>query len=223
MIRQRIRNIVSALHPGYCPKLSGSAGQVLNGQGNWVTVGGGTGTGLVLLAEYTASNQTDVQLLTRNAVGQSGNLFQSDFDDYLFKLINVNPVSPGGQSLFMEITADGGVTWGLANQYYYGVSYLNNANSGGSFAGGPANSWTIFTAITNTLDGVSGSINLYNPASSQPRKSMRSEGFGPQASFVYLFSGMGTYIDTTALTGVRFLYNGLNTASGTIRCYGYSK
>src|SRR5690349_3912071 len=73
--------------------------------------GGGGGGGLVLLEEHViTSSSASMDFTTRNVTGQSGASIQSDYDDYLVRLINIVPAT-NTQNLRHRVSTDGGSTF----------------------------------------------------------------------------------------------------------------
>lgn len=185
--------------------------------------GGGSG-GLVLLESHTASSSASVDFTTRNAPGQSGATFQSDFDEYEIHLIGVLPASDG-TTLQLTFSSNGGSTF-ISSGYGYVLQYLgwNGANgllNSSSDAiiklnGGVEN--TTSTSVSNSR------VIVYNPTSGARYKAVQINS-NVQATDGNYFSqqGSGFLLSTTALDAFRISYSGGNVAEGEIRVYGVNK
>jgi hypothetical protein len=122
--------------------------------------------------------------------------------------------------MLCQLSTDGGATFNTSN-YYWGSIYVSNTGVTGALNGGPTSSWTLFTALSNTLDGISGDVRLFHPLGTFPRRSAIFDVIAAQAGFVYRNEGFGTWVDSTAVNAVRFKFAAGNIASGIIRSYGF--
>lgn len=187
--------------------------------------GGGSGdVGLVLLESHTASASATVDFTTRNASGQSGATFQSDYDEYEIHLIGVLPANDG-VTLQLTFSSNGGSSF-IATGYGYIIQYLGWNGATGvinsisdsviKLNGGVEN--TTSTAVSNSR------VIIYNPGSSTRRKGVQIQS-NVQATDGNYFAqqGAGFLADTSALNAFRISYSGGNIAEGEIRVYGVKK
>lgn len=179
--------------------------------------------GLVLLESHTASTSSSLDFVTRNATGQSGAAFQSDYDTYRFELVMVVPAADA--TLNLLVSSNGGSSWASSNYKYTGVT----ANDAGTTGAGGVSTGTTTAYVSGGLEatnsaGVSGSMELYNPLSTSAGK-MFVNSLGAQISngFWYRQASMIFYNSTTAINAVRFVLDTGNIATGTIRLYGVAK
>lgn len=195
--------------------------------------GGGSGSGgYVLLESHTASSSATLNFTTRNATGTSGATFQSDFDEYVFELVAINPATNAAKIL-MRMGTGGGPTYDSGSNYNYAFQYVHLVTAGDTGARGG----TSATAIGFFDDGGSGSlsssdgsafngtIKLFDPQSASHHKRVMYDvvaAYSVSADWYRLFGG-GTYKSNTALTAVQFLMSTGNIASGGIRCFGVAK
>lgn len=180
---------------------------------------------LVLLASLDASGSASLDFATRNAPGQSGNLFQSDFDEYRIEISGLVPAT-NNVGIGLRVTTNAGVSYVSTGSYAWTHWVYGPAGTGQT-----AN--TAQTAIrligfvnvsnTNTFS-VNGFVRVF-----QPRSSALHKAFGGQITFwdtgpslvVDLFSG--AYSATTPIDGLQVLATAGNLASGSVRIYGVAK
>lgn len=210
------------------------AATVFELQNPQVSSGGGGGS-QTLLGSYPASSSAELDAITRNSSGQSGAIFQSDFDEYVFELVNLVPSNSSVHLLF-QVSTNGGSSWvTAANNYFWaGVA----SSTGGTGAVGAHNDSSI------TLDGAAGSAPLSNSAAlGGLMGSFRvfDPLSGTHATFIYggsvytIGSGAftidvresGYYTATTAVNAFRVLTSdagaGGTISSGNLRVYGICK
>ena len=98
---------------------------------NFSGAGGGS-SALVLLGNYPASASSEVDMTTRNAAGQTGNVFQTDFDLYFVAFQDIVFSAPGSVTSFeMKFHDSGSYDTG---SHYYTSQFAWSA--GGTAAGG---------------------------------------------------------------------------------------
>lgn len=185
---------------------------------------GTTAGGLVLLASQTASSSADLSFATRNATGQSGAIFQSDYDDYLIEFVNVIPAT-NAVTLGMRMSTNGGSTYDSGANYKWAYQFSNTAGATGASNSAAGTSITIAGSYSNTSSaGAKGTVEIAGPLSASQTKPilLRSAFLASDANYYHLH-GMGLYNSTTAVDAVRFLMSSGNIASGTIRIYGIKK
>jgi hypothetical protein len=204
----------------------GSAGTVLSSDGTDVSWQAASGAGLVLLESHAASASASLDFVTRNAPGQSGNTFQSDFDEYIFDLLDLVPATNGTQLWMRVHVASAFIS---ASKYQTaGWAWIFNAQAAfGNSVGGLAAQMSTSNAndTLNTSTGLSGTVHVFNPAATTTDRRISGE-------FGWVESGAGnmkgssvraSYHDTTGANGFQFLFSSGNITSGTGRVYGVSK
>lgn len=192
--------------------------------------GGGGSGGLVLLEEHTANNTSpNVDFGTRNVTGQSGATIQSDFDEYLFEIVDLLPAS-NSDGLYIRVHASGGYV-STSKYATAGWAFIYNAeakfgNSVGALVGQITTS-NVSNDLSNTAGhGSGGWVRLFDPGKSTAGKMITFHIGYRESGAQQMKVGHGTaaYEDTPAVDGMRFVTaSGGNWASGTIRCYGIAK
>src|ERR1035437_3292300 len=86
--------------------------QVLNGIKSDILAA----AGLVLLESHTASSSVSLDFTTRNASGQSGATFQSDFDEYEIHFVNLVPAT-NNVEFRIRMSTNGGSTFDAGANY----------------------------------------------------------------------------------------------------------
>lgn len=184
-----------------------------------IAAGAGGQSGLVLLAELSASSSASLSFTTRNVTGQSGSIFQSDFDEYLVEIINLIPATNTAE-LYLQFNADTGANYGWAGfRFVSGATGSAGANSGQTqisltASGSPSN---------NSNYGIRGSFKLFDPASAIYKGINGDFTFLDSSSNVIKSSVAGFYQVATAVSSLQIKESSGNIASGTIRVYGVSK
>lgn len=197
-----------------------------NGSGSvsLTTGGGGGGGSVVLLGVYTASAQGTLDLVTRNASGQSGALFQSDCGVYLVKMTNMLPATDQvGLRLLASI--DGGANWltsyGFSMQRINGGSATGQGGSPTAFI--PADGYdTGLTGNTASYGGVNGSIEVFNPLGGQTSKWVKvDDAFNAFDGSRMRIVGSGFINTASAVNALQLKFSSGNITSGTVYVYGY--
>jgi hypothetical protein len=213
---------------------SGAVEEITVGTGLSLSAGALTATGgsagaLVLLESYSPSAATAGCVFgTRNASGQSGDSFQTDYDDYIVKLITL--VSGAASDMRVDLSGtSGGGSW------IGGTAYVNYSTYGYSGGVGPlyaTNEATFRMRQSNStlLSGSSwnGQLEITDPLSTTLHKNV--------SGFVHLHENSigpleltfrGTFSTTaTAIKAIRVLFHdSVNpiAMTGTCRLYGVAK
>ena len=218
----------------FLPLTPGTSGHVLKSNGAGAApsyqaesgVGGGGG-GLTLLESHSASASASLDCTTRNAAGQSGATFQSDFDDYLIKCLSLVPASNGASVLF-RVSTDGGSTFVSAGGSYLwgGDFWVNNASAAQGSDSDTSITLCFSVSSTASVGGACGSFEIVNPLDSAAQMRIdaafhcASTTNGGKAS-VQKYGG--AYSANTAVNAFRVLMSTGNIASGTVRVYGLAK
>lgn len=185
--------------------------------------------GLVLLAEYSASNSASIALATRNASGQSGNMFQTDFDEYLVEVLSLVPAT-NNQDMRLQFSTNGGSTYD-STAGHYAWSTFRWTNAGSSPDGSTSDTaitisaGATFISSTASNGGLSGSFKVFNPLSGAAMTRLRGEmGQYNVGSSLEEPSGFGAvYTQTTAVNAFQVISTSGNITSGTVRVYGIAK
>jgi hypothetical protein len=224
-LRDNTNANASTTKHGLLPKLSGDVNQVLRGDGTFGAVSttvGATGGGRVLLSTVTANNTSgNMDLLTRNASGQSGALFQSDYGLYEAELVSI--VTASATDFALRVAVSGSVQTG-ATAYMYsrfilvlGITSAHDTNS----ATDRMNIAVSSTLAITSVAALGGTLKFIDPlnASSYKRFTGQMCGRDTSPNERIAFVG-GVYTSASAIDGLRFLATSGNVVSGTIRVYG---
>jgi hypothetical protein len=181
--------------------------------------------GNVLLAELTASASSSLDFATRNMAGQSGALFQSDYDQYVIEIVGLVPATDN-VDLLMRCSTDGGATYDSGANYGKQVRLDNAAFNtvAGADTGLTSITWVQNLDTTVTQGSLSATIKAHLPLSASLYKAFTAQGtFHNNDTHYYSFVGEGRYISATAVNALRFILSSGNIASGVVRIYGVSK
>lgn len=181
-------------------------------------------TGEVLLASLDASSSSSLDFASRNAGGKAGAIFQPDYDDYIFKFINIVPAN-NAVDLVYRVSTDGGSTYDSGTNYGFALFNFDFNFSGLSGANSGQTSAKLVNSMANTANySANGRMEMFNPLSASLYK-MTLADFAVRASDnnFYRHVTNGLYLSTTAVNAIRFLLSSGNIASGTIRIYGVKK
>lgn len=175
------------------------------------TFGGGSGD-WTLISSATASSSATVDF-----TGLS-----SSYISYVVILTNIVPATDGA-NLQVRFGTGGGPTWSSASTYHFAMVFDNEDASSGFF------DETGFTYINigNSMGSATGEnanakIMLYNPSSSLYKTMNFETAHINSAADTIFYNGVGGWKDTTAVTGIRFLFSTGNIASGEFRLFGLS-
>lgn len=188
--------------------------------GNVTIAASGGGGGLVYLAEYVASASASLDITTRNKNGYTGAIFQSDFDDYVIRIVSLIPATSG--DLYLRFSTNGGSTWLSSGDYYYGGVYGLNGGSPTAWSDNANSRFRLFSSVDSANEGASGSIEVPNPGSSKRKNALWNLVVANTANIVGVVSG-GVNLGTTAINAAQLLYSSGNITSGTARVYAYAK
>ncbi len=204
-----------------------AAGKFLKADGTYAVPAGTAatnGSGRVLLGTFTASGIASLNIVTRNATGTSGAIFQSDFDIYELEFQSIYP-STNGQALFGAFSSNGGSSYiSSANYSYINLRYATT----GPFlsqAGGQTGMFLSINTLSNNSDwGYCGHMMLYDPLSTTKVKQWRGwfqglESTGP----VRIIEDISGVFDTTAtaLNAMQLYFSG--NINGKVLVYGLAK
>ena len=192
--------------------------------GTTMSATGGGSAGLVLLEKHDASGSASLDFTTRNATGQSGATFQSDYDEYLIEFVDLAPAT-NNVDLLVLLSTNGG------SSYDAGTNYARQTrldqSTFNTVAGGNSG-LTALVAITNVSNGSTFGLNLsgkiWAPGSAAHYKPFTFQGVyrNNDGSF-YSVVGSGVYLSATAVNAFQAKFSSGNIASGSIRVYGIVK
>jgi hypothetical protein len=179
----------------------------------------------VLLKSLTASASATLDFATRT---DGTNLIQSDFDDYMIRVINVMPATDGAQ-LTLRVSTDNGASY-ISTASYQWIRWFHSGTGSTQTgdAAGTAISLSYNIENTGSQYTCSGVYNVPNPAGGAAYFNV----FGDSVSLDTSGTGIanmantkawGAYKATTAVNALQFLMSSGNIASGTIRIYGIAK
>lgn len=188
----------------------------------------------VLLERHTASSSSNLAFTSRNASGQSGATFQSDYDDYEIRFTGVAPAS-NAVDFKMQVSYDGGSTYrSTSGDYFYATVTASNspatytATNDGTFG---STSWHIAEAVHDgttsftSTPGVEGTMRLTRMAAAVQHRFVSDVVWSvntPSGRFANRRT-FGWMTGTTAINAVKFYFSSGNIASGEIRVYGIAK
>ena len=188
-----------------------------------------SGGQLILIKKQTASSDSTIDFVD----GSGGVTFDSTYSTYIFQFEKVLPSAstPAVIRLEFQATIDGtNFDENISSVAWYSQSYYTEESFGGptlSSSLSQYNSTSMQAVALNTtaIAANSGSLTVFDPASSSDYKLVESQTLGttdasaPSHAMVQ-FSTAGIFMTDSALTGVRFQYNTGNIASGDITLFG---
>lgn len=178
--------------------------------------GGGGGGGLVLLGLYDVTNLASIDVLTRNATGQSGAAFQSDYDEYDIDYVGVRHASGSGIAR-IQVTTDGS-TW-IATGYRYTIRYAGDSEDSGSGGASTGNTVMVLAGVlTNAYPGLTGRTRMVlTPGNASFRHAL---ALAHSNGGRYIYDSGGWVAQSP--TGLRLTMDAGNI-SGKVRLYGIAK
>jgi hypothetical protein len=206
---------------------AGSSGQALvtNGAGanpSWGSISGGSGGGMVLLEQHTASSSATLDFTS---------CVTSTYDDYEFEFVRVQPATDNVHFGF-RVSYDGGSTWqSAASSYFWLISrVLGNTTSAivndGSVGMTSTTNYiatNVDTTIGTSLAGVNGRLKMYAPGDAINHRFLSDVVSYDNSNLDSRTQMSSRNTGTSAVNAVQFLFSSGNLASGTIRCYGLAK
>lgn len=203
--------------------LTFSSGTLSSSGGSSTASGGGS---ILLVASLTASTSASLAFTTRNATGQSGAIFQSDFDAYYVVVDHLVPAT-NDTTLQLTVSTNGGSTWESTN-YLLNYHYVSaSATHGAGNLTGTTSYFYLADHLSSTASnaGTSGNYTLYNPLSTSGHKILNGVETNYNASDgqFYTVTAGGRFASTTAVNAIKFAMSSGNIASGTIYVYGLCK
>ena len=174
---------------------------------------------MVLLSSQTASNSASISFTTG---------INSTYKEYQFWFINVQPVSSGNYQFQFNMSTDGGSNYNVTKTSTFVYAYHNEAGTDTSLGydtGFDLAQSTAFQPISsgigNTDECASGSMSLFNPASTTYVKHFISQTSNYRADFTYNYNNLvaGYGNTTSAINAVQFKMSTGNI-NGNILMYG---
>lgn len=206
-----------------------AAGRITFAQNVAISGGGGGGAGgggLVLLESRTASASASLNFTTRNATGQSGATFQSDFDEYVVEIVGLLPATDS-VGIQLRFSTDGGSTWAQgAADYRWTFMALGSSGPGNtSSTGATSINLNGFSNYTNTtLRPVNGYFRVFAPLSTTTYKMIGGHITYWDATPTLVTSELvGAYQSATAINALQFFASSGNLTLGAVRIYGVDK
>jgi hypothetical protein len=166
-----------------------------------------------LLGQITASSSSFVDFT---------GLISGAYDRYFFDLINIRP-SNNSVSLGLRFGTGAGPSWDTGNNYAYSAWRSDQAGSNGyrALASTAYIELKYQVDSSTTRTGFCGTLNLFNPGSAALEKALSWQGWSAAGTGQFVTTtGAGSYLSTTAITGVRFFMSGGTVASGIFRMFG---
>lgn len=183
--------------------------------------------GSVLLESHAASNSATLVFSSRNAAGQSGATFQSDFDNYVLHVVSLAPAS-NAQNINLQFSADGGSTYDTSNVYQWGTFDASGAGSGvasGGTTAAPTNAIDFWHNQANTSNwSANGVYNIWNPLGSTFKFTTgQSALLSSGGSRIEMQMHSGIYGATSTVNAFKLFYSAGNISSGTVYVFGVAK
>jgi hypothetical protein len=198
----------------------------------WANIGGTpTASNPTLLFESTITASTEIDVINRNALGQSGAIFQADYDQYQCFTTNWWPSAASAYHV-IQFSTNGGSTWdtaadaGWSQVWAQTGTVVSPATQAAVTAGIPLFVSADLTTGPNTTGAppLSMSFTIYNPLNTTPLIAITDQGTTSASNANnYSFSG-GGYINAAGPhNAFRVLQVRGGTTQGTLRCYGWPK
>jgi hypothetical protein len=182
---------------------------------------------LVLLATSTASASASLSLTTRNATGQSGALFQSDYDVYEIDIIDV--VTSATTKVGIQVSTNGGSSWVSAASDYDCIASFGYQGGDGREDNRNKSRIALREGSTTPLTantGYNATLRLISPLSTSMYKTVTGDGAvsDSTAGVGLIQISYAAFIKTTsAINALRLIPDTGILTSGVIRVYGVAK
>ena len=205
-------NDVSTTKHGFAPTLPNDATKYLDGTGAY-TVPAGSGGGLVLLEQHTASSSATLDFTS----------ISGTYDEYEIHFVNIVPAT-NNVSFQMRMGTGAGPTYDSGNNYNYGMLYSGIGDVPTQSTGSSVSAIDLAHSVSTTASySINGMIRLFNPGGGAAFTFIDGKTQAMAVGNLYQWGDSGVYKSTTAVTAVRFLMSSGNIASGIIRMYGLAK
>ena len=201
------------------PSQSGNTGKFLTTNGSAASWGTTPPAGMTLLSTVIASGASTVDIETT---------FDSTYDTYIIDVVGMNQSTDSGElRLRMKV---GGAYQANDSLYQTHVDLMNvsqSNNTYSSFNNDGLSYIKILEALgTQSYENANMTITTKLPAGTAFYKQVYwtgvAQSHGSSTSIMQRTEGTGTYMATSALTGIR-IYPPSGTISGTFRLYGMAK
>lgn len=173
-----------------------------------------------LLSTQTAANVAQLDFTS---------LITSEFDEYIFKLYDIVPVTDSA-ALWMRTSTNNGSSFDVGASDYITAGRQNA--SGSATTSSIGNAGTVAALLsspttglsTNTARSLSGEVKLFNPLNATRFRIIQSlvHFIGTTGELLDV-SGSHSRVASADIDAVRFLMSTGNISSGTIRMYGVRK
>jgi len=188
----------------------------------------GTASALVLLGTYTAANTSgSLTVVTRNASGQSGAIFQTDYNEYQIHFVRMLPATNAVTGA-IQVSTNGGSTYDSTSGHYNG-SLLFFAGTGSPAGEGSLSTTAIFLSgstrklsSTASNGGYSATYDWFDPLGASGFSTMTGNAmfFNTSDSAVVGATGNGAYLQSAAVNAFELNTSAGNWTSGSILVYG---
>ena len=188
-----------------------------------VTTFGSLNTGsMVFIKKLTASSSATLSFVN----GSSNVVFDSTYKEYLFTFKNIHAATDGQQFRFQTST-DGGSSYGVTLTSTYFIAYNKEDGSETSLGyntGGDKAQSTDFKVLgsgdSENDSGISGSMNLFNPASTTFIKHYVARTINDPSTYAQDEFTAGYFNTTSAINAIQFKFASGNIDAGDICLYG---
>lgn len=162
----------------------------------------------VLLDTLTAANSATLDDTT--SITGSFNDYEIVFENFL----------PASTATFELQVYSGGVL--QTSGYAYSVLFTNLTSTGVANNASAANLVLTGFNATGGASGISGRLHIFNINSSAPKKHLTWHLAVDNSGAISMSNGSGWWAGSGTISGMRFLFNGQNITSGTVKIYGLS-
>ena len=181
--------------------------------------------GTTLLYTATASGVANLDIVTRNATGQSGAIFQTDYDEYVIECVGVLPATDG-QTLDLRVSIDGGSSFVSSSSYAHARQFVNHSGTAAAAGSSSATQVIVGGGYENTIGDGGGhsTIRILNPLTDVQRKSIYGQGTTRASDGIhYGLVFYGWYLANNPVNAIRLLMSSGNIAHMQTRVYGFRK
>lgn len=181
---------------------------------------------LVLLESHTASASASLNFTTRNALGQSGATFQSDFDNYQVEITGLIAAT-NNTDLQMLVSTNGGTSWASTTYMWErSADFAGSAGSPGSAGSTSDSKFVLWPGLDSSIADacLDASLKIKHPLNSTLSLvfyGQQNSWYQPATPRYYIGGSIGgKYRTAAAVNAIQFKMSSGNIASGSIRLYG---